>query len=95
MATNGILCKYLLSSCVAKVMSHIFLVLRIGVEHICTPMFSMTMIYKTNIPSSEILYLCIAWWGNMAGYMSYILVLDMGIPWRTPIYEIVYLNDNP
>ena len=50
-----ILCKYLLSSCVAKVMGHIVLVLYIGVGLICTPICKMTMIYKTNIPRSEIL----------------------------------------
>ena len=50
-----ILCKYLLSSCVAKVAGHIFLVLHIGVELMCTPIHKIIMIYITNIPRSEIL----------------------------------------
>ena len=55
MATNEILCKCLLSSCVTKVVGHIFLVLHISVDLICIPICKVTVIYKTNIPRSEIL----------------------------------------
>jgi len=42
--------KYVLSSCVAKVTGHIFLVLHIDVGLISTPICKMIMIYRRKIP---------------------------------------------
>ena len=52
----------------------------------------MTTIYKMNIPRSEVLLLCIAWWGIMVSYMVIGVSLSEPHTSMTALVEVVCLR---